>query len=106
MAINLKQLPTSSEGYNYILVLVDICTVQISTNCTRFVFLRHLKQKDMSSVASALLNIFLDVGFPKIMQSDNGTEFVNQIISTICQSASIDSHLISSYHARANGNYG
>jgi transposase InsO family protein len=57
----------------------------------------------MSSVASALLNIFLDVGFPKIMQSDNGTELVNQIISTICQTASIDSRLISSYHPRANG---
>jgi transposase InsO family protein len=57
----------------------------------------------MSSVASALLNIFLDVGFPKIMQSDTGTEFVNQIISTICQTASIESRLFSSYHPRANG---
>jgi hypothetical protein len=90
-----RSIINNCPGYNYILVLVDICT--------RFVFLRLLKQKDMHSVASELLNIFLDVGFPKILQSDNGTEFVNQIISTICQTASIDSRLISAYHPRANG---
>jgi transposase InsO family protein len=88
VAIDLKQLPASAAGYNYILVIVDLCT--------RFVFLRPLKNKSMHSVSTALLEVFLDVGFPKILQSDNGTEFVNQIISEICQTASIDLCLSSS----------
>jgi transposase InsO family protein len=95
VAMDLKQLPTFRAGFNYILVPVYVCT--------RFVFLRPLKNKDMVTLAVTLLEIFLDVGFPKIIQSDNGTEFVNQLVTTICQTASIDARLISAYHARANG---
>jgi hypothetical protein len=57
----------------------------------------------MHTIASVLMEIFLDVGFPKILQSDNGKEFVNRLMTLICKSANIDSRLISAYHARANG---
>jgi transposase InsO family protein len=95
IAIDLKSLPTSTQGYNYILVVVDICT--------RYVFLRAIKDKEAATVAGQLLKIFIDIGFPKVIQSDNGTEFVNAIMSKICEISGIDHRLISSYHARANG---
>jgi len=31
----------------------------------------------MNTVSKELFKVFCDVGFPKIIQSDNGTEFVN-----------------------------
>jgi transposase InsO family protein len=95
IAIDLKQLPTSKNGYNYILVVVDVCT--------RFVFLRELRNKEANNIAKALLKIFCDVGFPKILQSDNGSEFVNSLLKEIITISKIDHRLIAEYHARANG---
>ncbi len=95
IAIDLKQLPTSADGFNYILVIVDVCT--------RFVFLRALKDKTSVSIAQSLLNVFFDIGFPRTIQSDNGTEFVNQVLKELTSTAGIDHRLISAYHARANG---
>jgi transposase InsO family protein len=95
IAMDLKELPTSTNGYNYILVIVDICT--------RYVFLRALKNKEAMTIARNLYQIFIDIGFPKIIQSDNGKEFVNKIMNEICTTSGIDQRLISEYHARANG---
>ena len=66
--------PTTPRGNNVLLVVVCVFT--------RFVFLRALPNNSAVSVAMALLHIFLDFGFPRIIQSDNGTEFVNSVIKT------------------------
>jgi hypothetical protein len=47
--------------------------------------------------------LFCDVGFPKIIQSDNGTEFVNAIITALIDTAHIERRLITAYNPRANG---
>lgn len=47
---------------------------------TKFLSLRPLESKRASEVANNLLAIFLTFGAPKILQSDNGREFVNSII--------------------------
>jgi hypothetical protein len=54
-------------------------------------------------VADKLIKIFFDFGFPRIIQSDNGTEFINMIIKHITESARIDHWLITPYHPHANG---
>ena len=95
IALDLKELARSKKGNKYLLVVVDVCT--------RFVFLRALKDKTMQSIASALLGIFFDVGFTKILQSDNGTEFVNSLLNEIVRLSKIDHRLITAYHPRANG---
>src|SRR3989338_5455332 len=69
ISFDLFQLKTTREGYNYGLVVVDVAT--------RYVFLRPLQTKEATAVASALFLLFTDVGFPRILQSDNGKEFVN-----------------------------
>ncbi|XP_025192476.1 KRAB-A domain-containing protein 2-like [Melanaphis sacchari] len=47
---------------------------------TKFLSLRSLESKRASEVANNLLSIFLTFGAPKILQNDNGREFVNSII--------------------------
>ena len=54
-------------------------------------------------IAQYLFQVFCDFGFPKIIQSDNGTEFVNKIIKAIVETATIDHQLITPYHPWANG---
>ena len=88
-------LPTSRLGYNYILVHVDVLT--------RFVLIRPLTDKTALTVARTLFTIWADFGFPRILQSDNGTEFVNSVLQALAKSAMIDHRLISPYHPRANG---
>jgi hypothetical protein len=71
--------------------------------CTRFIFLRPLPDKTAESVGSELFKVFCDIGFPKIIQSDNGKEFVNKLTQAMCKESHIDHRLITPYHPRANG---
>nr|XP_022900156.1 SCAN domain-containing protein 3-like [Onthophagus taurus] len=50
---------------------------------TKFVILRALKTKRAEEVAYNLLDIFTLIGAPAILQSDNGREFSNQIVSSL-----------------------
>src|SRR3989338_2567370 len=95
VSVDLFQLDTSSEGYNFVLLLIDICT--------RFVFLRPLKTKDAASVARKIFKIFCGAGFPRILQSDNGTEFINRIIDQLKEKCAIEHRTITPYHPRGNG---
>lgn len=52
---------------------------------TKFVSLRPLQTKRAAEVASQLLKIFLTFGAPRILQSDNGREFVNHVITEMKQ---------------------
>lgn len=50
---------------------------------TKLLFLRPLQTKTANEVANELLKIFLEVGAPSILQSDNGREFTNSLISEL-----------------------
>jgi hypothetical protein len=95
IGIDLAQISQSAAGYNYVLVVVDICT--------RLLFYRPLKKKTMEELTPVLFQLFCDIGFPKIIQSDNGLEFVNQMIRSLCSMANIDHKLITPYNPAANG---
>nr|XP_022902149.1 KRAB-A domain-containing protein 2-like [Onthophagus taurus] len=49
----------------------------------KFVILRALKTQRAEEVAYNLLDIFTLIGAPAILQSDNGREFSNQIVSSL-----------------------
>jgi hypothetical protein len=70
---------------------------------SRFVCLRALPDKQSATVAAALLDIFTTLGFPKVVQSDHGSEFVNQTLKHLFDAAKIDHRLVTPYHPRANG---
>ena len=56
MGIDLKEMVKTPRGYRYILVVIDYAT--------RFCFLRALNSKSAPEVASTLLTLFCDFGFP------------------------------------------
>jgi hypothetical protein len=55
IAIDFKEFPRSRYGNTYVLVTLDVLT--------RFVFLRALPDKTMTTVGRALLDLFFDIGF-------------------------------------------
>ena len=96
VAIDLSgPFPTSPRGNHYLFVLVDIHT--------RFVCLRAMPDKKMATVGATLFDVFTAFGFPKIVQSDNGAEFVNSVLEHLFAGAKVDHRLITPYHPRANG---
>eukprot|EP00102_Acyrthosiphon_pisum_P016228 XP_008187112.2 PREDICTED: uncharacterized protein LOC100575947 [Acyrthosiphon pisum] len=50
---------------------------------TKFVVIKPLKTKTAEEVAYNLIDIFTLLGAPSILQSDNGCEFSNQIVSNL-----------------------
>jgi len=87
--------PTSSAGNHFLHVLIDIHS--------RLILLKAIPDKRMETIAALWLDIFTTFGFPKIIQSDNGSEFVNETIKTMLHVSKIEHRLVSPYHPRANG---
>jgi hypothetical protein len=87
--------PVSPRGNTYLLVLIDIHS--------RFACLRAIPDKCSPTIGATLFHIFTSFGFPKIIQSDQGTEFVNSLVKHLADAAKIDHRLITPYHPRANG---
>ncbi|XP_064083051.1 KRAB-A domain-containing protein 2-like [Macrobrachium nipponense] len=65
----------SQHAFKWILVYQD--------HLTKFVILRALTSKRAAEVAHNLLDIFLLIGAPSILQSDNGTEFTAEVITEL-----------------------
>ncbi|XP_043475014.1 KRAB-A domain-containing protein 2-like [Leptopilina heterotoma] len=74
--VDLIDLQSQADGNNkFIMVYQD--------HLTKFVLLRPLSSKRAEEIAYQLLDIFLTFGAPVILQSDNGREFVNHIITEL-----------------------
>lgn len=54
--------------------------LHIQFHFTKFSILRPMKSKTAEETASLLLETLFDFGCPIIIQSDNGREFVNQVL--------------------------
>ncbi|KAG2191771.1 hypothetical protein INT47_012821 [Mucor saturninus] len=89
------EFPVSEDGHTYMLVLVDVCS--------KYVILRPLPNKNSTTIAKALIKIFGDYGFPKVMQSDNGLEFRNSLMSSLSKELGIDRRYSTAYHPQGNG---
>jgi len=88
-------LPISQNGCTYILTIVDVCS--------SYTVLRALKSKESEVVARKLWEVFTDYGTPKILQSDNGLEFVNQVVNAMTTLYGIEPRLSAAYNPRTNG---
>ena len=85
----------SKDGMTAFLCIVDVCS--------SFVILRAIKDTKAATIAAVLWQIFNDFGFPKVIQSDNGPEYVNRIINKMLTLSGVDHRRITPYHARADG---
>ena len=86
---------TTERGNNYILVVTDICT--------RFKIVYPQQTKEQGETARNLWNMLCTFPTPKIIQSDNGTEFCNQVISELTSLHGVLHKTIVAYNPRANG---
>ncbi|EIE85471.1 hypothetical protein RO3G_10181 [Rhizopus delemar RA 99-880] len=85
---------TSAQGNNFFLVLVDLFS--------RFTVLRPLRDKSAITVAKELVDIFCLIGFPKIIQSDNGKEFIAEVIEQMIKHSGIEHRLSNPYNPLGN----
>ncbi|HYT43837.1 MAG TPA: RNase H-like domain-containing protein, partial [Methylomirabilota bacterium] len=86
---------TTARGNHYLLIMIDICT--------RFCILRAIPDKKSDTLIHTLVQVFCDFGFPRILQSDNGTKFKNSFMKKLAKATRIDCRLTTPYHPRANG---
>jgi IS30 family transposase len=70
-------MPQSNQGNNYILTVVDYFAKWLEATT--------LPDKSARTVSSTLYKIFLHMGFPAVVSSDQGREFVNGVLDTLQQ---------------------
>jgi transposase InsO family protein len=88
-------LPPSKEGYRYVLVIVDVLT--------GYTVLRPTKTTTAQETAQALWSVISEYGTPRILQSDRGHEFVNEVIDALNTVLGIEHRLTTAYHPQGNG---
>lgn len=86
---------TSARGNNYLLIMID--------HASKFSLLRAIPDKSSGTIAEEVTNVICDFGPFRKLVSDNGTEFVNDLMSTLRLSIGFEHALISTYHPRSNG---
>ncbi len=75
--IDMQSLPCKYNGRTYKFIL------NCQDHLTKFIHLRPLEQKTAFCVANELYLIFCEFGPPVILQSDNGTEFRNEVVTSL-----------------------
>lgn len=88
-------LPRSKSGYQYLLTIM--CTA------TRFLEAVPLRKITAKIVTRALLKFFAFVGLPKVIQTDQGTNFTLRVFSQIRKSLQIKHRISSAYHQESQG---
>ncbi len=90
------KLPLTENGFQYLLVFVD--------SFSRFSILVPLKEKSVSSVARAFIDeVLCRYASPKVLLSDNDSEFNNSLLDAVCTSFQIKKCNTVPYAPQANG---
>ncbi|XP_076454426.1 uncharacterized protein LOC143289311 [Babylonia areolata] len=87
--------PSSARGHHYILVMVDYAT--------RYPEAVPLRSIDAPTVVEALWQMWTRVGAPDQVLSDQGTQFMGNVMREVHQLLGIKGLFTSPYHAQANG---
>ncbi|CAF4278925.1 unnamed protein product [Rotaria magnacalcarata] len=94
--VDLPRRPVTHDGseFRYALVVLDIFS--------RYLFLRALKKKSSAEVSEYLELIFREHGTPKIIQTDQGTEFQG-VFDDLCNRRNIRHIRSRPYHPESQG---
>jgi hypothetical protein len=82
-------------GYQYCLTVIDIFS--------KYAWVKPLKSKEAIEVVDALELVFSASICPKVVQSDNGAEFKNRLISKMCEKHSMKQIFSSAYRPQSQG---
>jgi transposase InsO family protein len=89
-------LPVTERGNRYIVVAMDYFT--------RWPEAKPLKSANAETVATFIYEeIICRYGAPKVIQSDQGTHFVNELIRNLTERFKVKHSLSSPYHPQSNG---
>lgn len=88
-------LPKTSKGHQFLLTLM--CR---STRYPEAIPLRRITTK---TIIPVLLRIFTQFGLPKVIQSDQGSNFTANIFKQVMSTLGIKQHLSSAYHPESQG---
>jgi len=96
VGIDLLQLPLTTKGNRQVIVATDYLT--------KWVEARALPDKSAASVAGFIYeDIICRHGAPKELLSDQGTEFLNQLVQEICRTFEVKRRVTTPYHPQTNG---
>src|SRR6266511_1669601 len=91
-----RLLPQTEDGYRYIVVAMDYFS--------RWPEARPLTHANAWQVVKFIYEeIICRFGTPRVLQSDRGTHFVNEVIQELTDKFWIQHSLSSSYHPQSNG---
>lgn len=88
-------LPLTNNRNRYILVCIDYAT--------RYPEAIPLKNQEAETVADALISMFSRVGVPKELLTDQGSNFMSDLIKQVCKLLKINKLCTTPYHPEANG---
>ena len=95
ISCDLLHLEPTARGNLYVLVCLDVAS--------RFVWLRPLQNEAAATIAQAFLQIFSEFGTPRILSSDNGSEFRNDVMSGLAKLFETKQTFSAPYNPEANG---
>jgi hypothetical protein len=87
-------LPVDADGNSYIITVID--------DFSRFVELRAAPDATAASAARALIDVFGRFGAPKILKSDNGPQFVAQLIDSLLVAMNVQHQHSIAYRPQSN----
>ena len=89
-------LPTTTSGNKFILTFQD--------DFSKFMTCVAIPDAEATTVAKAFFNsIITRFNIPKILITDNGTNFTSKLFSEVCKMLGVKKIHISPYHPQANG---
>ena len=92
---DLLTLPTSSCGYRYVLVFIDVFS--------GFVKLYKLRNKTTEGVCRAFEHLTCLHGAPKLLSSDNGREFTSDLLTSMCKVKGAEKRTSVPYRPQSQG---
>lgn len=87
--------PESQEGHVGLLVITEYMT--------KYPYVKAIKNKSAKEIAPLLWEYITLFGPPKVILSDNGTEFVNSVVDSMLRMVGTEHRVTSAYHPRTNG---
>ena len=93
---DIAELPTSRNGFRYILVVVD--------HFSKYTNIYAMKNQTAQSVAKHLFEDYVtEHGVPEILHTDQGRQFESRLIQDLCQKLNIQKSRSSPYHPQGAG---
>ena len=87
--------PRSFKGYKYILTTICLAS--------KYPDVIPLRDMSAASVAEGLVEIFSRTGLPRVLLSDQGSQFVSSLLKQLCSRLGIARITTSTYHPQSNG---